>query len=100
MVNVMVVEDQIMERQLLEIIVEGSDAYAMAYSIDSAAMAEVYCATSKVDLVLMDVLTAFGESGLEAAARIKTLLNNHPTNANARFVDMTLSHKGMQVSRS
>lgn len=36
----------------------------------------------------------------EAAARIKTLLNNHPTNANARFVDMTLSHKGMQVSRS
>ena len=36
----------------------------------------------------------------EAAAHIKTLLNNHPTNANARFVDMTLSHKGMQVSRS
>ena len=71
MVNVMVVEDQIMERQLLEIIVEGSDDYAMAYSIDSAAMAEVYCATSKVDLVLMDVLTAFGESGLEAAASIK-----------------------------
>ena len=36
----------------------------------------------------------------EAAARIKqTLLQNRP-NANARFVEMTLSTKGLQVSRS
>lgn len=36
----------------------------------------------------------------EAAARIKTLLNEHRNNPNARFVDMTLSKKGLQVSRS
>jgi len=36
----------------------------------------------------------------EAAARIRTTLEQHRPNANARFVDMTLSLKGLQVSRS
>ena len=36
----------------------------------------------------------------EAAARIKRIVNDHQLNANARFVDMTLSTKGLQVSRS
>ena len=36
----------------------------------------------------------------EAAARIKQTLNEHQPNRNARFVEMTLSQKGLQVSRS
>jgi galactokinase/mevalonate kinase-like predicted kinase len=36
----------------------------------------------------------------EAAARIKQILNSAQPNANARFVEMTLSKKGLQVSRS
>jgi len=36
----------------------------------------------------------------EAAARIRTVLTQNPPNACARFVDMTLSDKGFQVSRS
>ncbi|MCD8203277.1 MAG: bifunctional fucokinase/L-fucose-1-P-guanylyltransferase, partial [Prevotella sp.] len=36
----------------------------------------------------------------EAAARIKQVLNTNRPNTNARFVDMTLSNKGLQVSRS
>jgi galactokinase/mevalonate kinase-like predicted kinase len=36
----------------------------------------------------------------EAAARIRQTLNALHPNANARFVDMTLSKKGLQVSRS
>ena len=36
----------------------------------------------------------------EAAARIKTTLNEHRQNNNARFVDMTLSKNGLQISRS
>jgi galactokinase/mevalonate kinase-like predicted kinase len=36
----------------------------------------------------------------EAAARIKQTLMSAQPNANARFVDMTLSKKGLQVSRS
>ena len=36
----------------------------------------------------------------EAAARIKQIINAAQPNPNARFVDMTLSKKGLQVSRS
>lgn len=36
----------------------------------------------------------------EAAIRIKTILSNNPQNKNARFVEMTLSEKGLQISRS
>ena len=36
----------------------------------------------------------------EAAARIKQTVNQAQPNANARFVDMTLSKNGLQVSRS
>ena len=36
----------------------------------------------------------------EAAVRIRQMLTASPTNANARFVDMTLSKNGLQVSRS
>ena len=37
---------------------------------------------------------------LEAAARIKQQLTVERTNSNARFVDMSLSTTGLQVSRS
>lgn len=36
----------------------------------------------------------------EAAARIKSILNENRRNKNARFVDMTLSKTGLQISRS
>lgn len=36
----------------------------------------------------------------EAALRIRKILTDHPQNGNARFVDMRLSGKGLQVSRS
>lgn len=36
----------------------------------------------------------------EAAIRIKTILSNNPQNKNARFVEMALSEKGLQISRS
>ena len=36
----------------------------------------------------------------EAAGRIKQILSEHRQNPNARFVDMTLSTTGLQISRS
>ena len=36
----------------------------------------------------------------EAAARIRNILTQHPINDRARFVGMTLSDKGFQISRS
>ncbi len=70
-VRVLVVEDQAMPRQLFEQIIAASDRYTLAYSIRNADLADVYCEKQDVDLILMDVYTDHGASGLDAAARIK-----------------------------
>ena len=72
MINVMIVEDDPMAQKLLEIFVSGNGSYRVAHTIESAAMAEFYCMTNQIDLILMDVCTAMNVSGLEAAEKIKT----------------------------
>lgn len=69
--SVLIVEDQAMPAQLFEHFVRSSDKYELAASINSAAFAEVYCMDGKIDLILMDVVTADGASGLDAAEKIK-----------------------------
>ena len=71
MVNVLIVEDDPMTRKLLEIFVSTSDQYHLLPSLDSAAMAELYCMTNRVDLILMDVCTALDANGIEAAEKLK-----------------------------
>ena len=75
MYNVLIVEDDPMARKLLEIFVATGENYHLVPSLDSAAMAELYCMTNRVDLILMDVCTAMDVSGIEAAAKIK---KNYP----------------------
>ena len=75
MYNVLIVEDDPMARKLLESFVSTSEKYHLVPSLDSAAMAELYCMTNQVDLVLMDVCTAMDMSGIEAAAKLK---KNYP----------------------
>ena len=75
MYNVLIVEDDPMARKLLEIFVSTSDHYHLVPSLDSAAMAELYCMTNRVDLILMDVCTAMDANGLEAAEKLK---KNYP----------------------
>ena len=69
--NVLIVEDQVMPRQLLEIFVCGSENYTLAASISNAALAVKFCRNQHIDLILMDVMTEFGESGLDASEQIK-----------------------------
>ena len=71
MIRVLIVEDDPMARKLLEIFVNESENYKLSNSIESAAMAELYCLTNQVDLILMDVCTAMDANGLEAAEKIK-----------------------------
>ena len=73
MYNVLIVEDDAMARKLLEIFVSTSDSYHLLPSLDRAAMAELYCMTNRVDLILMDVCTAMDMSGIAAAAKLKKL---------------------------
>ena len=72
MYNVMIVEDDPMARRLLEIMVTSDESYHLAVSVESASVAEVYCMTEAIDLILMDVCTALHASGLDAALRLRS----------------------------
>ena len=71
MINVLIVEDDPMARQLLEIYINASEKYNHIQSVESAALAEFCCRTNKVDVILMDVCTAMNATGLDAAEKIK-----------------------------
>ena len=75
MYNVLIVEDDPMARKLLEIFITTSANYHLLPSLDSAAMAELYCMTNQVDLILMDVCTAMDANGIEVAEKLK---RNYP----------------------
>lgn len=72
-INVMIVEDQAMPRQLFEAIVKSEEHLNLAVSIDNAEIADICCTRHGVDLVLMDVVTKNGASGLVAAEKIKAV---------------------------
>lgn len=71
MIQVLIVEDQKMARENMERIIQSSEKYCLAGTLPNAADAELFCMYSPVDLILMDVCTAYDESGIEATAVIK-----------------------------
>lgn len=71
--RVMIVDDQNISRQLFESYVNGSEEFELAYSINSARTADIYCAGNWIDLVIMDVVMNDGSSGMDAAERIKRI---------------------------
>ena len=73
MYNVLIVEDDPMARKLMEIFISTSPNYHLLPSLDSAAMAELYCMTNRVDMILMDVCTAMDANGIEVAEKLKQL---------------------------
>ena len=70
--QVLIVDDQIMSRQLFENFVSSSENYRVAASIETAKVADAYCAGRRIDLAIIDVVMKDGSSGLDAAARIKS----------------------------
>ena len=74
--KVLIVEDQQMPRQLLEIFISSNKDYVHAASLNDASLALAYCQNKEVDLILMDVYTFQGNSGLLAAEEIKKQFPN------------------------
>lgn len=69
--NVLIVEDQDIPRELFEIFINASEDFNHLLSISNASAALSFCQNNRVDLILMDVMTELGHSGLDAAEEIK-----------------------------
>ena len=69
--RVLVVEDQAIPRELFEIYLNASERFSHLLSISNASAALSVCQNNAVDLILMDVMTELGHSGLDAAKEIK-----------------------------
>ena len=69
--NVLIVEDQDIPRALFEIYVKEDKRFCHLLSISNAAAALSVCRNNRVDLILLDVMTELGHSGLDAAEEIK-----------------------------
>lgn len=74
--RVLVVDDQAMPRQLFENIIKSSDNYELVACIETAKVADMYCARQLVDLILMDVVMNDDSNGLDVAAKIKATYPN------------------------
>lgn len=71
MIHILIVEDDPMARTLFELFAKEHGDYHVVRALESAAMAEFYCLTNPIDLILMDVCTAMHANGLDYAAKIK-----------------------------
>ncbi|MBQ3904830.1 MAG: response regulator transcription factor [Eubacterium sp.] len=60
-----------MPRELFEIYINSSENFNHLLSVANASAALSVCKNGKVDLILMDVMTELGRSGLDAAEEIK-----------------------------
>ena len=71
--QVIIAEDYKMVRQVFSDVVEQAKNYELAGAFSTAEEAVRYVEQNDVDLILMDVLIPGGMSGLEAAAKIKSI---------------------------
>ena len=72
LIKVLIVDDHESMRNSLELELCPENGFEVIGSIASAADVELYCFKYKPALVVTDVCTANGASGLEAAAKIRT----------------------------
>lgn len=73
MVRVLIVDDQMISRQLFSAVLSGSGRYLPVAALSSAGEAVAFCRRDPVDLVLMDVVMADGMNGLDAAREIRRI---------------------------
>ena len=74
--RILLVEDQPLTAELFARYLSSDPTLTLVGKVIAASSAEVYCLKEDIDLVLMDVLTAGNENGLEEARKIKA---KHPS---------------------
>lgn len=95
--SVMIVEDQQMPKTLFSHYIESSNLFYLQNAIENASVADIICTHTPVDLILMDVVTENGESGLNAAEVIKKKISTNK-NYNCYFNARIFLHKTRQTN--
>ena len=72
LIKILIVDDHKVMRDPLERAFCPENGFEVVGSIMSAAAAETFCVMNPPDLIIMDVCTEFGASGLDAAEKILT----------------------------
>lgn len=93
-IKVMIVEDQELQRAFISDALTDSGRYDVAVSIDNADLSDLYVDGGGIDLVLMDIYTAFGADGLDASERIKAM---HPE---VKIILMTSMPESAWITRA
>lgn len=68
MVNILLVEGEPMARQLLELMIKQNERFCVVGTVENVMLAEEFCRTQKVDMILLDVVNA---KCIAAAGKIK-----------------------------
>lgn len=97
MKNIMIVEDQKMILSLLEMYIKSNPEYQVVSKIQDAKQALSSLYHVKVDLILMDVMTQNGSSGLDATKDIKKLFPNIKVIIVTSMVDDFVLSKAKEV---
>lgn len=73
--RVLIIDDQMMARQLFELYLNSDEKYEVVGTLSSAAFAQDFIRHTSVDLIIMDILMNDGSNGLDVAEKIK---KSHP----------------------
>ena len=96
-VRVLIIEDNKYMLDFFEEMFRKDERFALSGSLRDAQQAEYFCAGNPVDLILMDVQTLHGHSGLTAAADIRKKQENTKIIIVTSLVDALVLEKARKV---
>ena len=71
MYRVLIVEDSVFVKSALSIAISQLNDYKIVDTVENSETAEILCLRVQYDLIVMDIVTQDGSSGLKSAAAIK-----------------------------
>lgn len=69
--HVMIVDDQHISRTLFESLINADPRFHLVKALETAKVADAYVLSTRIDLVIMDIVMSDGSNGLDAAEKIK-----------------------------
>jgi len=97
MVRIVIVEDQILMRDLLEKHISTQSDMEVAGVTDDASKALQLCGELKPDLILIDIVTKSGRSGLQTAKKIREEMPEIKVVVMTSYPEITFIEEAMKI---